>query len=186
MDDRKSFDKGLDEERMEEAVAVNTSAASKIAQQHADLYAEALAKYGVDGDIDPAAEKRVKRKLDRRILPALGICYFFYVSSGYACVRHDNGSSTTAGGLPPLLHACLQCSQRRRAVGGHTPTLAPTRVTKCRHFGIRPGASRGSAGICRLIRGAVGHSTRILHLSLLPSTSVNTWALGNGLASITS
>ncbi|RSH81048.1 uncharacterized protein EHS24_008482 [Apiotrichum porosum] len=78
MDDRKSFDKGLDEERMEEAVAVNTSAASKIAQQHADLYAEALAKYGVDGDIDPAAEKRVKRKLDRRILPALGICYFFY------------------------------------------------------------------------------------------------------------
>ena len=30
--------------------------------------------------IDQADEKRLLRKLDMRILPLLGICYFFYVS----------------------------------------------------------------------------------------------------------
>lgn len=64
----------------EAAVPRASAGAGHIAQSHADLYAEALAKYGVDGDIDPAAEKRVKRKLDMRILLCLGICYFFYVS----------------------------------------------------------------------------------------------------------
>ncbi|WOO81915.1 putative transporter [Vanrija pseudolonga] len=49
-----------------------------IKQQNAELYAEALVKYGVEGELDPKAEKRLKRKLDRRILPVLGICYFFY------------------------------------------------------------------------------------------------------------
>ena len=49
----------------------------RIKQQHADLYLEALQKYGQDGTIDPVAEKRLKRKLDMRILPLLGICYFF-------------------------------------------------------------------------------------------------------------
>lgn len=46
--------------------------------QHAELYAEALERYGQDGSIDPASEKKLKRKIDRRILPLLGICYFFY------------------------------------------------------------------------------------------------------------
>lgn len=46
--------------------------------RHAELYAEALEKYGREGSIDPDAEKRLKRKIDRRILPLLGICYFFY------------------------------------------------------------------------------------------------------------
>lgn len=45
---------------------------------HAELYTEALERYGQDGSIDPAAEKKLKRKIDRRILPLLGICYFFY------------------------------------------------------------------------------------------------------------
>lgn len=75
---RTSIDKpehALDEERADVVPPV-----SKIAQQHADLYAEALAKYGIDGDIDPVLEKRLKRKLDFRIIPALGVCYFFYVS----------------------------------------------------------------------------------------------------------
>jgi hypothetical protein len=52
----------------------------EIAQPHSELYAEALARYGIDGEIDPIAEKKLKRKLDMRIIPALGICYFFYVS----------------------------------------------------------------------------------------------------------
>jgi hypothetical protein len=43
------------------------------------IYAEALAKYPNDESIDQIDEKKLKRKLDRRILPLLGICYFFYV-----------------------------------------------------------------------------------------------------------
>jgi hypothetical protein len=46
----------------------------------ADLYAEALRRYPSDESIDQADEKRLKRKLDTRILPLLGVCYFFYVS----------------------------------------------------------------------------------------------------------
>lgn len=49
--------------------------------KHAELYAEALDKYGTEGSIDPEAEKRLKRKIDCRILPLLGICYFFYCTS---------------------------------------------------------------------------------------------------------
>jgi hypothetical protein len=49
--------------------------------KHAELYTEALERYGQDGSIDPGDEKRLKRKIDRRILPLLGICYFFYCMS---------------------------------------------------------------------------------------------------------
>ena len=41
--------------------------------KHADMYAEALEKYGAEGSIPPEAEKRLKRKLDMRLLPLLGI-----------------------------------------------------------------------------------------------------------------
>ncbi|KAG9719704.1 MFS general substrate transporter, partial [Aureobasidium melanogenum] len=44
----------------------------------ADLYAEALRRYPNDESIDQVDEKRLKRKLDTRILPLLGVCYFFY------------------------------------------------------------------------------------------------------------
>ena len=40
-------------------------AAGQIKQQHADLYYEALEKYGLDGSIDPIPEKRLKRFFDR-------------------------------------------------------------------------------------------------------------------------
>lgn len=43
------------------------------------IYAEALARYPNDESIDQIDETKLKRKLDRRILPLLGICYFFYV-----------------------------------------------------------------------------------------------------------
>ncbi|WVF68130.1 hypothetical protein IAT40_002893 [Kwoniella sp. CBS 6097] len=45
---------------------------------HADIYYEALERYADDSMINPADEKKLKRKLDRRIIPLLGICYFFY------------------------------------------------------------------------------------------------------------
>jgi hypothetical protein len=50
----------------------------RIKQQHADLYLEALQRYGADGSIDPVAEKKLRRKLDMLIIPLLGVCYFFY------------------------------------------------------------------------------------------------------------
>lgn len=43
------------------------------------IYQEALDRYPNDESIDSIAERKVIRKLDRRILPLLGICYFFYV-----------------------------------------------------------------------------------------------------------
>lgn len=49
-----------------------------IHQQHPEIYLEALARYPNDESIDQADEKRLLRKLDMRILPLLGICYFFY------------------------------------------------------------------------------------------------------------
>jgi hypothetical protein len=50
-----------------------------IDQDHSALYLEAIQRYPVDDAIDQDAEKRLKRKLDMRIIPLLGICYFFYV-----------------------------------------------------------------------------------------------------------
>ncbi|KLU82819.1 hypothetical protein MAPG_01887 [Magnaporthiopsis poae ATCC 64411] len=47
-------------------------------QEHPELYMEALARYPNDESIDAGEEKRLVRKLDMRLLPLLGICYFFY------------------------------------------------------------------------------------------------------------
>ncbi|KAE8347527.1 hypothetical protein BDV24DRAFT_147000 [Aspergillus arachidicola] len=49
-----------------------------INQEHSELYLEAIQRYPVDAAIDKDEEKRLIRKLDMRILPLLGICYFFY------------------------------------------------------------------------------------------------------------
>ena len=54
--------------------------ADKINQRNAKIYLEALQRYPNDECIDKEEERRLKRKIDRRILPLLGICYFFYVS----------------------------------------------------------------------------------------------------------
>ncbi|KAJ5988334.1 MFS general substrate transporter [Penicillium waksmanii] len=43
-----------------------------------DMYREALEQYPNDDSIDKEAEKHLRHKIDRRILPLLGICYFFY------------------------------------------------------------------------------------------------------------
>ncbi|KAJ0295345.1 hypothetical protein COL516b_012661 [Colletotrichum fioriniae] len=47
-------------------------------QEFPEIYLEALARYPNDESIDQADERRLLRKLDMRILPLLGICYFFY------------------------------------------------------------------------------------------------------------
>lgn len=52
-----------------------------INQENSEIYLEALQRYPDHDNIDPEAEKRLVRKLDMRILPLLGICYFFYVSN---------------------------------------------------------------------------------------------------------
>lgn len=66
------------EERFSD-VEDNPKLASKIEQAHSAMYAEAIERYPSDEAIDAAMERKLVRKLDRRILPLLGICYFFYV-----------------------------------------------------------------------------------------------------------
>ena len=62
--------------------------ASKCAPDNAEMYQEALERYPNDASIDAVDEKRVRHKIDRVILPALGICYFFYVSpQKFCCCR---------------------------------------------------------------------------------------------------
>lgn len=51
----------------------------QINQRNAEIYHEALRKYPDDESIDKDEERRLRRKLDVRIIPLLGICYFFYV-----------------------------------------------------------------------------------------------------------
>ena len=40
-----------------------TILSERIHQQHADLYYEALERFGRDGDIDPVAEKKLRRSV---------------------------------------------------------------------------------------------------------------------------
>ncbi|KAF3407224.1 hypothetical protein DPV78_001288 [Talaromyces pinophilus] len=55
-----------------------TLSAEMINQDHMELYLEAIQRYPNDEAIDMEEEKRLKRKLDIRLIPLLGICYFFY------------------------------------------------------------------------------------------------------------
>ena len=52
-----------------------------INQHNADMYHEALRRYPNDEAIDKDQGRKLKRKLDMPILPLLGVCYFFYVST---------------------------------------------------------------------------------------------------------
>lgn len=69
-----------DVQNMDTQNELKASMTQIINQEHGELYLEAIRKYPVDEAIDQDAEKRLTRKLDMRILPLLGICYFFYVS----------------------------------------------------------------------------------------------------------
>lgn len=69
-------------ERVSSAFAegdIKAAVADKIHQEHPEFFLEAIARYPDDETIDKEAERRLKRKLDWRILPLLGVCYFFYV-----------------------------------------------------------------------------------------------------------
>ena len=61
-----------------------TLSAEMINQDHMELYLEAIQKYPNDEAIDQEEERRLKRKLDIRLIPLLGICYFFYVRSTFS------------------------------------------------------------------------------------------------------
>lgn len=62
-----------------QASDIKAAVADKIHQEHPEFYLEAIATYPDDDAIDSEAERRLIRKLDWRILPLLGVCYFFYV-----------------------------------------------------------------------------------------------------------
>jgi hypothetical protein len=62
-----------DEGRISEDIKRGEQVVAGFTGEHAEMYAEALAKYGAEGSIPPEAEKRLKRKLDMKLLPLLGI-----------------------------------------------------------------------------------------------------------------
>lgn len=66
------------ERRGSDEVDALKAAQNQINQDQPDIYIEALTRYPNDESIDAGDEKRLVRKLDMRILPLLGICYFFY------------------------------------------------------------------------------------------------------------
>ncbi|RSM14069.1 hypothetical protein CEP52_001531 [Fusarium oligoseptatum] len=72
----------IDRNEVEEGVGeINESSVAKpgyLGEQQHEIYVQALARYPHDDHIDPEQEKRVLRKIDMRIIPLLGICYFFY------------------------------------------------------------------------------------------------------------
>jgi hypothetical protein len=88
---------------------------------HAELYTEALERYGQDGSIDPAAEKKLKRKIDRRILPLLGICYFFYCE----WIQEECPAPVEK----PLTGRCRQDDPLLRCDFWHPNRLEPERCT---------------------------------------------------------
>ena len=67
-----------------------------IRQPHSEIYAEALLRYPTDECIDKTAEEKLRRKLDYRILPLLGICYFFYVRSPASYPQASSLNSLTS------------------------------------------------------------------------------------------
>lgn len=73
-----------DEKQVDHFESDEKAAPVEIQQANAELYHESLIRYPDDESIDAAEEKRVLRKIDRRILPVLGVCYFFYVRI-FAC-----------------------------------------------------------------------------------------------------
>lgn len=75
---------------------IKAAVADKIHQEHPEFYLEALATYPDDEHIDSEAERRLKRKLDWRILPLLGVCYFFYVLSTPLSLALASSSSRIA------------------------------------------------------------------------------------------
>lgn len=67
----------------------------QIKQRNAGMYFEALQRFPNDESMDAQMIQRLKHKIDRRILPLLGICYFFYVRSHliYHQIREPLGRS---------------------------------------------------------------------------------------------
>ncbi|EFX04472.1 major facilitator superfamily transporter allantoate [Grosmannia clavigera kw1407] len=71
-------DKNAVQQVSEDASEKSTAVPPAIVGDNAELYREAIARYPDESSIDAELERQVVRKLDRRILPVLGLCYFFY------------------------------------------------------------------------------------------------------------
>lgn len=84
MDDEKKIDSS--DQRIEHSPPASQIAAPVVEQtegfsfkrlfhnpDHSAFYQEALDKYGEEGSIDPAAEKKLVRRLDMTIIPILGV-----------------------------------------------------------------------------------------------------------------
>lgn len=65
-------------EQTNDITKVDSVHSVQVDKPHDGIYAQALAQYPTDDSIDPILEKKVRRKLDRLIIPVLGVCYFFY------------------------------------------------------------------------------------------------------------
>lgn len=72
---------GIEDVRDLDAPQGDLKVKAVIDQENQAIYLEALQRYPENDSIDRDAEKRLVRKLDMRIIPVLGICYFFYVST---------------------------------------------------------------------------------------------------------
>ena len=72
------MDPKTDVDHLEQDLNKPDAGNENIKQAHPEIYQEALERYPNDESIDQASEKKLLRKLDTRILPLLGICYFFY------------------------------------------------------------------------------------------------------------
>ena len=59
------------------------------------IYQEAVDRYPTDESIDEADERKLVRKIDRRILPLLGICYFFYVRQSFVATIVEHLTNLT-------------------------------------------------------------------------------------------
>lgn len=77
----------LVEDRRLSDVEDNPKLGANINQAHSAMYAEAIERYPNDDAIDGDLERKLVRKLDFRILPLLGICYFFYVRYSAASIH---------------------------------------------------------------------------------------------------
>lgn len=137
---------------------LKASVADNIHQEHSELYLEAIRRYPVDESIDQEAEKRLKRKLDMRLLPLLGICYFFYV-------REQTFTFTPfRSQLIPSSMLIRQHSPTRPSSASRTACICMARSTPgCRVSSISDGCS-GQSHLTSSCSGASLPGT-------LPSTS---------------
>jgi len=100
--------------KIDSDVPANVSDFTK--QSHGELYLAALKRYPNDDAIDPAEEKKLVRKLDRKIIPLLGICYFFYVRVALFSISRSRGATDTNNSMLTRQHSHTRPSLASRKI----------------------------------------------------------------------